>query len=202
MGSPPGSVRSIRSHGSFKGTKLKLWKSAALRRPGGWAAVPALQLSATLPAVARGAVPSFAELHYRMLEAFGPPSMLIDPNYEIVHISEHAGRYLQMAGGEPSRNLLRAAHPDIQLELRSLLIEASQMGQASRQISIGIDGKATLVEVSARSLAGTVALSGFTLVVFEEIEQGHSGTSEQDRDEQGRHQCHLAQCRGTAEANA
>ena len=141
--------------------------------PIGWAVVPAFQLSATLPAVARSAVPSFAELHYRMLEAFGPPSMLIDPNYEIVHISEHAGRYLRMAGGEPSRNLLRSAHPDIKLELRSLLIEASQMGQASRQISIGMEDKVTLLEVSARSLAGTSALSGFTLVVFEEIEQGH-----------------------------
>ena len=108
-----------------------------------------------------------------MLDAFGPPSMLIDPNYEIVHISEHAGRYLRMAGGEPSRNLLRSAHPDIKLELRSLMIEASQMGQASRQISIGMEDKVTLLEVSARSLAGTSALSGFTLVVFEEIEQGH-----------------------------
>ena len=47
------------------------------------------------------------------------------------------------------------------------------MGQASRQISIGMEDKATLLEVSARSLAGTSALSGFTLVVFEEIEQGH-----------------------------
>ncbi len=147
---------------------VKVPPSAA---PVGWAAVPPLELTANIPAVARGAVPSFAELHYRMLEAFGPPSVLIDANYEIVHISEHAGRYLQMPGGEPSRNLLRAAHPDVQLELRSLLIEASQVGQASRRMSIGIDGKETLVEVSARSLAGTVALSGFSLVVFEEIEQ-------------------------------
>ncbi|HKV80661.1 MAG TPA: CheR family methyltransferase [Candidatus Sulfotelmatobacter sp.] len=139
--------------------------------PVGWAAVPLLPLTATTPAAARGAVPSFAELHYRMLEAFGPPSVLIDANYEIVHISEHAGRYLQMTGGEPSRNLLRAAHQDVQLELRSLLIEASQVGQASRKISISIDGKETLVEVSARSLAGTAALSGFSLVLFEEIEQ-------------------------------
>lgn len=138
--------------------------------PVGWAAMSPLQLPVTTLA-ARAAIPSFSELHYRMLEAFGPPSVLIDGNYEIVHISEHAGRYLQMAGGEPSRNLLRAAHPDVQLELRSLLIEASQVGQASRQISMSMDGKETVVEVSARSLAGSAALSGFSLVVFEEIGQ-------------------------------
>lgn len=147
---------------------VKVPPSAA---PVGWAAVLPLQLPASFPAVARGSVPSFAELHYRMLEGFGPPSVLIDANYEIVHISEHAGRYLQMGGGEPSRNLLRAAHADVQLELRSLLIEASQVAQASRQISISIDGEETLVEVSARSLTGPAALSGFSLVLFEEIGQ-------------------------------
>lgn len=137
----------------------------------GWAPVRPLQLPSTLPA-SRSAVPSFSELHYRMLEAFGSPSVLIDADYEMVHISEHAGRYLQLAGGEPSRNLLRAAHPDIKLELRSLLIEASQMGQASKRVSVSLDGKETLVEVSARSQTGSTALSGFTLVLFEEREQG------------------------------
>ncbi|MBV9484353.1 MAG: chemotaxis protein, partial [Acidobacteria bacterium] len=138
--------------------------------PVGWAAVPPLQIPSTTPAM-RGFTPSFAELHYRMLEAFGPASVLIDAHYEIVHISEHAGRYLQLAGGEPSRNLLKAAHPDVQVHLRSLLIEASQVGQASSQVSVTLHGKNNLVEVSVRSLPGTTALSGFSLVMFEELEQ-------------------------------
>jgi two-component system CheB/CheR fusion protein len=146
---------------------VKVPPSAA---PMGWAAVQPAGLP-SIPVV-RGVVASFSELHYRMLEAFGPPSVLIDANYEIVHISEHAGRYLQLTGGEPSRNLLRAAHPDLQPELRSLLIEASQVGQASRRINVSIDGKEVVVQVSARSLSGSAALSGFSLVVFEEREKG------------------------------
>ena len=146
---------------------VKMPPSAA---PVGWASIPQSPIPAS-NTVARNPLPSFAELHYRMLEGFGPPSVLIDANYEIVHISEHAGRYLMMAGGEPSRNLLRAAHPDLKLELRSVLIEASQVGQASRQISISIDGSETLVEVSARALSGTGALSGFSLVMFEELQK-------------------------------
>jgi two-component system CheB/CheR fusion protein len=138
--------------------------------PIGWAAVPPLQVPPAVIAP-RGPLPSFAELHYRVLEIFGPPSVLIDQNYEIVHISEHAGRYLQMSGGEPSRNLLRAAHPDIQLELRAVLIEASQVGRASRRIGVSIDGRETLVELSARSISSTAALFGFTLVLFEELEE-------------------------------
>jgi len=134
----------------------------------GWATTLPLELPPP-PSNVRGS--SFAELHYRMLEAFGPPSVLVDPDYEIVHISEHAGRYLQMPGGEPSRNILKVAHQDIRLELRSILIEATQAGEASRQISISLDDKETLVEVSARSLSGPTTLAGFSLIVFEEIEQ-------------------------------
>ena len=143
--------------------------------PVGWSGVSPLQTQPASP-VLRGVVPSFSELHYRMLEAFGPPSVLIDANNEIVHISEHAGRYLQMGGGEPTRNLLKAVHSSLQVELRPLLIEASQVGQASRQVTLIIDGKPCALEVSVRSLAGTAALSGFSLVMFQEL--GHISTVE------------------------
>ncbi|MBV9145507.1 MAG: PAS domain-containing protein [Acidobacteria bacterium] len=146
---------------------VKVPPSAA---PVGWAPVP-LPQSSSPAAPSRGVVPSFSELHYRMLEAFAPPSVLIDENYEIVHISEHAGRYLQMTGGEPSRNLLRILHPDLQHELRSLLIEGSQVGQASRRVSIAIDGQESLLEVSVRTVTGTAGLSGFALVMFQEVER-------------------------------
>ena len=59
------------------------------------------------------------DLHQRLLEQYAPPSIVIvNEEYEIVHLSERAGRYLQFVGGEPSHNLLgraaraaaRAAH--------------------------------------------------------------------------------------------
>lgn len=139
--------------------------------PAGWAALPASQIPAKITAPPRPDLPSFGELHYRLLETFGPPSVLIDSNYEIVHISEHAGRFLHMAGGEPSRNLLRVVHPDLQFEVRSVLTEASQLGQASRQVNLGIDGKEVVVEVSAYCGTAAAPLSGFSLVQFKQLEQ-------------------------------
>src|SRR6516225_8127013 len=55
-----------------------------------------------------GRQPSWGEVHLRLLERLAPPSILVDNEYDVVHISPTAGRFLQFSGGEPSRNLLRA----------------------------------------------------------------------------------------------
>src|SRR5579871_3467817 len=48
---------------------------------------------------------SYLDLHQRLLEQYGPPSVLVNEDYDIVHLSESAGQFLQMTGGEPSHNL-------------------------------------------------------------------------------------------------
>ena len=60
---------------------------------------------------------SFGTLHYKLVEEYAPPSILIDEDYDIVHSSENAGRFLHFGGGEPSRNLLKVIHPDLRLDL-------------------------------------------------------------------------------------
>jgi two-component system CheB/CheR fusion protein len=69
---------------------------------------------------------SWGELHLRLLEHLAPPSILVDGEYDIVHLSPSAGRYLQFAGGEPTRNLLRAAPASLRIELRAALYQAAQ----------------------------------------------------------------------------
>ncbi|HEX8116561.1 MAG TPA: CheR family methyltransferase, partial [Pyrinomonadaceae bacterium] len=94
---------------------------------------------------------SYGELHFRALEAFAPPSVLVNADYEIVHLSENAGRFLHFTGGEPTRNLLKVAHPELQMELRSLLLRAEQGGGgASRDLPVTIDGARRVLRVSVR----------------------------------------------------
>jgi hypothetical protein len=50
--------------------------------------------------------PSAISFHIDALERFSPPSILIDSSYHIVHLSETAGRYLQLPRGTISSNLL------------------------------------------------------------------------------------------------
>ena len=66
-----------------------------------------------------------------MLEQYAPPSVVVNEAYEIVHLSENAGRFLRLGGGEPSYNLLKVIHPDLRLELRTALFRATQKGRES-----------------------------------------------------------------------
>jgi two-component system CheB/CheR fusion protein len=72
---------------------------------------------------------AWSELHLQLLERLAPPSLLLDAEYDIVHLSPSAGRFLQLAGGEPSRNLLRTVQADLRIDLRAALYQAAQQGQ-------------------------------------------------------------------------
>ena len=133
---------------------------------------------------------SYGELHYQMLESLAPPSVLVNGDYDIVHLSEHAGRYLQMSGGEPTRNLLKVVRPDLRLELRSLLIIAAQQGDAtSNRVPVNLEGGQRFVRVVARPLVfpqsraqGQAAHRGFILVVFEESDSAPPPDASEARD--------------------
>jgi two-component system CheB/CheR fusion protein len=70
----------------------------------------------------------WGDVHLELLERLAPPSVLVDGEYDIVHLSPSAGRFLQLAGGEPSRNLLRVVQPELRIDLRAALYQAGQHG--------------------------------------------------------------------------
>lgn len=110
---------------------------------------------------------SHAELHLRLVEAFGPPSVLINGDHEVVHVSPSAGRFLQFAGGEPSRNLLRVVHPKLRVDLRGALFQAAESGQpaAVPRLPIDVDGIAQAVSLTVTPAADLAP--GFFVVTFE-----------------------------------
>jgi len=69
---------------------------------------------------------SYAEVHQRALSKFAPPSLVVDRESNIVHMSDSAGRFLRHVGGEPSRNALALVLPELRLELRTALYQAQQ----------------------------------------------------------------------------
>jgi PAS domain S-box-containing protein len=122
-----------------------------------------------LPLTPREQRVSYGELHYKLLEAFAPPSVLVNEDDTIVHISEHGGRFLQMGGGEPSRQLLQSVQPGLKLELQRALFEAKKgvgMG-VSRDVPFKLEGKDTLVTIRVRVVKPLEGESGFYLVSFE-----------------------------------
>jgi two-component system, chemotaxis family, CheB/CheR fusion protein len=108
------------------------------------------------------------ELHYKLIERFSPPSILVNSQHDIVHLSESAGRFLQFTGGEPTRNLLRIVQPMLRVELRAALYAAAKTGTLANAYRVPMEiGQArSLVDIRVTA-AGDIAPQ-FLLIVFEE----------------------------------
>ncbi len=114
---------------------------------------------------------SYADLHQRLLEEYAPPSIIVNEDYDIVHLTQRAGRYLRMGGGEPSHNLLKIVRPELRLELRTALYQAVQDRTYVAASGLKVtteDGVQTLNIIVRPVLHEEDATRGFILVLFEE----------------------------------
>lgn len=112
---------------------------------------------------------SFGELHQKMLEQYAPPSVVVNEEYEIVHMTERAGQYFEFAGGEPTQNLLKLIRPQIRLELRSALYQAVQNKTVieARNIKLMVNGEQQSLDIQVRpTLDGRDIAKGFILIIF------------------------------------
>ncbi len=115
---------------------------------------------------------SYGSLHQRLIERYAPPSALVNADYAIVHLSEHAGRYLQQPGGEPTHNILKRIHPALRLELTSALYGALEKQRSLRVQPIGIQLEGERRRVGLHVLpAREPELQGYALVIFDESEE-------------------------------
>ena len=112
---------------------------------------------------------SYGELHQVLVERLAPPSVLINESYDMMHISESAGRFLRFTGGEPSHNLLKAVHPDLRLDLRAALFAASQEGHETetRRLSVKVDGETQHLKVLVRPVTHEDLPRDYLLVIFD-----------------------------------
>jgi two-component system CheB/CheR fusion protein len=111
----------------------------------------------------------FGELHLKLLEEYGPPSVVVNEAYNIVHLSEHAGRYLSFRAGEPSTNLITVIHPQLRVELRTALFRASQSNESITVLDQHVDlgNGSEILNLHVRPIhAGDVA-QGFFVILFE-----------------------------------
>ncbi len=114
---------------------------------------------------------SYVDLHQRLLEQLAPPSVVVNEEYDIVHLSERAGQYMQVSGGEPTNNLLKLIRPELRLDLRTALYQAVQNRSQvqTRSIDIKTEDGLKHIEVIVRPvLRDGDSTRGFILVVFEE----------------------------------
>jgi two-component system, chemotaxis family, CheB/CheR fusion protein len=124
---------------------------------------------------------TYNELHQRMLEQYAPPSVVVNEQYDVVHLSERAGRYMHVSGGEPSKNLLKMVLPELRLELRTALYQAVQRAANvdANGLKVTVDGHTGTVNIHIRPVleAGDTA-RGFILVLFEKAAEAADASAE------------------------
>lgn len=82
---------------------------------------------------------SMGSLHLQLLEQYAPPSLLVNEEYDLVHLSETAGQYLHMSGGNITRNILKLIRPELRPELRTALYQATQRKTAVSASGLEVD---------------------------------------------------------------
>ena len=127
----------------------------------------------------------FGELHYQLVEQLAPPSILINENFEILHSSENAVRFLRVPGGDPSLSLLKLALPGLALDLRAALSSADLENRPTeaRHVSVDLEGRERFVNLTVRpTLSGG---SRYFLVVFDEKPLGGAASGSESGSESG-----------------
>jgi two-component system, chemotaxis family, CheB/CheR fusion protein len=137
------------------------------------------------PSVASGeTLTSAGQLHHEVVEQLAPPSVLINEDYDVVHASATVGRYLQVGGGEPTRNLLKLVNPALRLELRSALLEMKSRGASTtaslRKVETNSGGEQRSITLTVRPVVSSPdAARGFFLVTFDETSETSPTTAAQ-----------------------
>lgn len=113
------------------------------------------------------------ELHQKFLERYASPSVIIDEEYNILHLSDHVGRYFLHGGGELSHNLLKVILPELQSELRTTLFQALQSGRSmeTKQVRLNRGGQERYLNITAHPVIDELIGARFLLVMFTEVEE-------------------------------
>lgn len=109
---------------------------------------------------------SWEELHFKLIERYAPPSLIVTRDYDIVHVSENAGRFLHFNSGQPSVNLLKVVHPMLRVELRAALFRAAQTSVPVEVFRLPVEIEKEMLAVDIRVAPAQEIAPDYLLVVF------------------------------------
>jgi two-component system, chemotaxis family, CheB/CheR fusion protein len=116
--------------------------------------------------------PVEAGVHREALERLAPPSIIVDECYRAVHLSEHAGRYLQPSGGMLSNDITELAREELRFDMRAALhrVFAHNEGSLNGPIPVRFNGAARRVYLQTRPIQSEPSASRSAIVFFFEGE--------------------------------
>jgi two-component system CheB/CheR fusion protein len=97
-------------------------------------------------------IPTFEAQHEKLLERHGAPSVIINENHMVLHVSETAGRYLLQPRGSLTGDVLKLVRPELQLELRTAIFQAFEKDRSivSNPVFVQFNGHPHRVVLAVR----------------------------------------------------
>lgn len=104
-----------------------------------------------------------------ILEKYGPPAVVIDQNMHILYFRGQTGPYIEPATGSASLNLLKMVHPELIIELRTLVHQAIKDNNSVRKEGLRMhhNGNFKNLNLQIMPLASSKTIVPSYLVVFE-----------------------------------
>ena len=106
------------------------------------------------------------DLHFQLLERYAPPSLVVNEQGDIVHLSENAGRFLRPPGGQITANFLQMVLPDLRMDLRAALLRVEETGTLMEVfgVPVELDGGPRVIDL--RLAPADELAPGYVLVSF------------------------------------
>ncbi len=181
-----GTAESVGGFGQLFSPLDQKWKvfqrTEVSERP--FVAMPARALHhecATLPVTEKAREPVmdiFYAAQRVLLDSYGPPSVVVTAEGDIIYVNGRTGRYLEPSSGKVNVNVFAMARQGLREELGIAIHNAAkqQTTVTQRGVKVKSNGGFSTINLTVRPLAESADLRGMFLIVFEEVPSGQAET--------------------------
>lgn len=107
----------------------------------------------------------------RIAERYAPAYVIVDENFQVLHFSSKAGRFIHPSSGAPSLSLLDLVHGDLRLDLRRALMTAATQNHVAHvdNVLMGDNGSGVAIDLIVEPAAEAGQSRRAFVVLFREL---------------------------------
>ena len=118
-----------------------------------------------------------------LLDCYGPPSVVVNSEGDIIYVSGRIGKYLEPPSGKVNHNVFAMAREGLREELGVAIHNATTRKSpfTAKGVKVKSNGGSTTINLTVRPLVEPAAPQGLLMVVFEEtaVEQPHGANAKE-----------------------
>ncbi len=114
-----------------------------------------------------------------LLDWYGPPSVVVTAEGDIIYVNGRTGKYLEPSSGKVNVNVFAMAREGLREALGTAIQNAARQKTTVTQSGVKVksNGGSTTINLTVRPLAESSDLRGMFLVVFEDPAAGRAGAA-------------------------